>query len=164
MDLSEYHLNPPIDFFAKQDCTTRIYIEAISTMKEIILGKFRIELDQAKEKRLLWSENLHRERIESAMEYLPEIIRMSLEDEIELCKKYLLKCVQKDEKKLQMIFHRGNVKQMREKLIEYKQKLLRKSLDLIRKQVQDMIRKLNENIKKDKINEVLNQMKELYHY
>ena len=76
---------------------------------------------------------------------------MSLEDEIELCKKYLLKCVEDDEKELQMIFHRGNVKQMREKLIEYKQKLLRKSLDLIRKQVQDMIRKLNENIQKDKI-------------
>ena len=50
MDLSEYHLNPPIDFFDKQDCNSRIYIEAISTMKKIILGKFRIELEQAKEK------------------------------------------------------------------------------------------------------------------
>lgn len=169
MDLSEYHLNPPIDFFDKKDRTSRIYIQAVSTMKKIILGKFRKELEQAKEKRLLWSENLHRERIESAMEYLPEIIRKNLQEEIEFCKKYLLKCVEDDQKELQTIFNSGNIKQMREKLIEYqqfqyKQKLMRKSLDLIRKQTQDMIRKLNENVQKEKINEVLNQMKELYHY
>ncbi|UJR19846.1 hypothetical protein I4U23_022979 [Adineta vaga] len=169
MDLNEYHLNPPKEFFDKTDLTSRIYIEAINTMKETILIKFRIELEQAKEKRLLWSESIHSERIESAMKYLPDIIRKNLDDEIELCKKYLRQCVDDDEKELQTIFNSDNVKQMREKLIEYKQfqykqKLVRKSLDLIRKHVQDMIHRLNESMQQDRIIEVLNQMKDLYNY
>jgi len=169
MDLSEYRLNPPIDFFDKKDRTSQIYIEAMNKMKEIILGTFRRELEQAKEKRLLWSENPHRERVESTMEYLPEIIKKSLGDEIELCKKYLVKCDKDDQKELETIFNSGNLKQMREKIVEYKQfqykeKLMRKGLNIIRKQVQEIIHKLHENIQKYANGEVLNQMNKLYHY
>ncbi|CAF3071063.1 unnamed protein product, partial [Rotaria sp. Silwood2] len=68
MDISQYTLNPPTDIFARFEQvndTNPVYNEALSTIREKILTKFREELDKAKSKQPPESNNIHIRRFES---------------------------------------------------------------------------------------------------
>ncbi|CAF4738169.1 unnamed protein product [Rotaria sp. Silwood2] len=93
MDINQYTLNPLTDIFARFEQvknTNPVYNEALSTIKEKILTKFREELDKTKSKQPPDSENIHIRRFESAVKYLPEAMRRALEVELKYCQEDII--------------------------------------------------------------------------
>ncbi|CAF4680283.1 unnamed protein product, partial [Rotaria sp. Silwood2] len=113
MDMNQYTMNPPADIFARFEQvnnTNPVYNEALSTIKEKILTKFREELDKAKSKQPPDSENIHIRRFESAVKYLSEAMRSALEVELKYCKDDIVLRIRDNEKKLQNAFSSRDVK------------------------------------------------------
>lgn len=89
MDISEYFFHPPIYIFAKFEDVISVdskYIEAFNKIKKIIFLKFKKELDQSRLEKSPDKKIIHLRRFESAVKYLPEIIRNALEIELKHCK------------------------------------------------------------------------------
>ncbi|CAF3122629.1 unnamed protein product, partial [Rotaria sp. Silwood2] len=163
MNINQYTLNPLTDIFARFEQvnnTNPVYNEALSTIKEKILTKFREELDKAKSKQPPDSENIHIRRFESAVKYLPEAMRSALEVELKYCKDDIVLRIRDNEKKLQNAFSSRDVKSMKNVLLEYQssqgmQSFINKGEELALRQIQEIILKINQNFENYEIREAL---------
>ncbi|CAF1631319.1 unnamed protein product [Rotaria magnacalcarata] len=89
MDISRYVMNPPTDIFDKfgaAESLNSVYSQALDKIKEIIVTKFRKELDIAKNEKPPNPSNSHIRRFEFAVKYLPEDMKDALETELKYCK------------------------------------------------------------------------------
>ncbi|CAF4622945.1 unnamed protein product, partial [Rotaria sp. Silwood2] len=169
---NQYTLNPPTDIFARFEQvndTNPVYNEALSTIREKILTKFREELDKAKSKQPPESNNIHIRRFESAVKYLPEAMRSALEVELKYCKDDIVLRIRDNEKKLQNAFSSGDVKSMKSVLLECQssqgmQSFINKGEELALRQIQEIVLKINQNFEHFEIREALTNVKKLYDY
>ena len=91
LDLTSFALNPPVDILKEFDKASRlnpIYSQSANDIRKKILEKFRKELDLAREHQPANTDNNHIRRFESAIKFIPDDMRASLEPELLSCKFY----------------------------------------------------------------------------
>ncbi|CAF4322129.1 unnamed protein product [Rotaria sp. Silwood2] len=170
MDISGFILNPPKDTFEKFKLVENIkpiYKEALNTITDRILTKFRDEFTKVKIKMILDPENVRMRKFESALVYLPDWMKDTLESEFNDLKDDITSFMQDHNQKLQDVFDTGNLKTIKNMLEEYQnsestQTFLNKGRMLTLNQVHDIVIKINEDCRKNDIREALINAKKLY--
>ncbi|CAF0898603.1 unnamed protein product [Adineta steineri] len=172
MDISEYTLNPPKNIFEKLanvNSTNQIYSEVLDKLRKIILEKFRNELERAKIKQTIDITNEHIRRFESAVIYLPESMKNALEVELHHCTDDIRRLIQYSELKLQDSSITEEIDKINNCSFEYQnlqviKSYFNKGKELASKRIGNIVDKIHQNLDKQNIMEVLNDMKTLYKY
>ncbi|CAF1145547.1 unnamed protein product [Didymodactylos carnosus] len=171
MDITGYTLNSPKDIFekfGKVNNANEIYNEAVTTIRDRIIEKFRKELEQAKLKKPPNPENLHIRKFESAVKYLPEDMRSAVELELKYCKDDINRDIDDFSTQLDNAVSGGDLKEMKKVMqdiqLEGMSSIAQKGRELVQKQVQEIMVKINQNFEQDEIREALANAKQLYDY
>ncbi|CAF4392841.1 unnamed protein product [Rotaria sp. Silwood2] len=172
IDISGFMLNPPKDIFEKLDIVKDIkpiFKEALNTISDTILTKFRDEFKKTQTKMMLDPENIRVKKIESTFVYLPKTMKETLETELNYLKDDITLLIQDHNQKLDDVFDTGNLTHIKDILEEYQnsegmQSFVNKGRVLASNQVQDMVIKINEDCRKNNIREALINAKKLYDY
>jgi DNA polymerase III delta prime subunit len=157
MDITEYILNPPKKVLEKLDSvnsTNQIYSEVSDKLKKIILEKFRNELARAKTEQTVDITNEYIRRFESALIYLPESMKKALEFELQICKGLKLQ---------DSLDETDNCSSEYENLQVIKS-YFSKGQELASERIENIVFKIHQNLEKQNIMKVLNDMKLLHMY
>ncbi|CAF4449380.1 unnamed protein product [Rotaria sp. Silwood2] len=150
MDINKYTLHPPTDIFAKFGEVTGskpIYNQAYNKIKEAILAKFRLELDNAKSQLPPTLNNIHIRKFESAVKYLPKDMREALEEEFKHCKEDIDQLIHDNDNRLNDACNSGDLKSIKHILEEYKntdgmKPYFNKGRDFVLRSINDNITKI----------------------
>ena len=172
MDIGLYTLHPPKEIFAKfREASSRdkIYNEALNDIGEKILGKFREELDAAKKQ---WPPKLNSDnirRFESAVKYLPDDLKISLEAELKYCKEDISSNIEQQKSELDEILEADDLTSIETIFQKHKSangmgSQGRRIQDTIRKQIQDLTQTITNYFDNHQISETFKQIRKLYEY
>ncbi|CAF1513606.1 unnamed protein product, partial [Adineta steineri] len=172
MDISEYALNPPKNIFEKLasvNSINQIYSEVLDKLKKIILEKFRNEIEQAKTKQTIDITNEHVRRFQSAVKYLPESMKNALEVELHHCKDDIRRLIQYRELKVQDSSITEEIDKINNCSFEHQnlqviKSYFNKGKELASKRIGNIVDKIHQNLDRQNIMEVLNDMKTLCTY
>ncbi|CAF2540249.1 unnamed protein product [Rotaria sp. Silwood2] len=123
MDISEYTLQPPTDIlhqFGSIKNTNPIYNRAYNEIKKAIFTKLRTELDKAKSMTPLTHDNIHIRKFESAVRYLPNDMKRTLDEELNHCKKDIDRSICDNDNRLKDTCSSGDLNSIKSLLEEYK--------------------------------------------
>ncbi|CAF3442731.1 unnamed protein product, partial [Rotaria sp. Silwood2] len=124
MDISAYILNPPTDICDKlekiRDRNLK-YTQVFNVIKELILNKFRKELDEAKKKQPPNPINIHIRKFESRIKYLPKDMQECLEIEVKYCKDDIQKNMEYNIKNLKDTCDSRDLKHIKKMIQDYQQ-------------------------------------------
>ncbi|CAF4344718.1 unnamed protein product, partial [Rotaria sp. Silwood2] len=172
MDISAYILNPPTDICDKlekiRDRNLK-YTQVFNVIKELILNKFRKELDEAKKKQPPNPINIHIRKFESRIKYLPKDMQECLEIEVKYCKDDIQKNMEYNIKNLKDTCDSRDLKHIKKMIQDYQQTegmqyYVNQGRVYVLQQTRDIALKINDSLQDYKINEALDHIEILYDY
>ena len=173
MNIESYRLYPPKDIFIKfQEVsnTNTIYQEALNKVQQQIIKKFQDELTSAKEQMPPnLDNNNHIRRFESAVKYLPDDLRGSLEIDLQNSKDDISVNIKKNEEEFNRSLRSNNIADLEAVLKKYRDSkgnefYINQIHDTIRKQIQELSELILKDLDNQKIADALNRIRKLHNY